>query len=308
MKSLQFRFVELILKYFSHRNIFKLQGRELRDYLEKTKGNRKISPPEFIIRKFKIRNELIQGRPCYIINPREESGSPKPGGGSSAVFFIHGGGYIFEANRIHWQAVSRLVSKLGIPVYFPVYPLLPDNTLEEALVMITESFNLMKMEFSPDTIAALGDSAGANLALALCHQNKSQGLSMPAKLILISPAMAGEDDPDILEAMNRQANCDVMFDMQYFHSLGEIMDIQKKNSLTVPMMGDFSDFPDMHIFSGTCETFYPQVRAFAERLKTQGVRANFCFGEGMMHVWPYMPAARECREALNAILRIIDSE
>jgi acetyl esterase/lipase len=223
------------------------------------------------------------------------------------VLLLHGGGYIFETHKLHWQAAARIAGELGIPVCLPAYPLLPDSTLEESLAMISGSFMRLQKDFPPEAITVLGDSAGANYALSMCHYYKQQGLPMPGKLILLSPAMAGEKDPEILAAMRRQAPYDVMFDMQYFSSYNELKSTTEKDYLTLPMLGDFSSFPDMYIFSGTHESFYPQVLAFSERLKTENIKAEFHFGEGMMHVWPYMPLAKECLETMDTILRIIGS-
>jgi len=278
--------------------VFKLPVEKLIKYLNRTKGSRITAAPRFINKRFNVEVKIIQGRPCYRIEPKESKNN------NSGVFFIHGGGWIFEAHLVHWRAASYLVRTLGIPVYFPVYPLIPDSTLKDALTMLNESFSFMTKEFKEENIVIIGDSAGASLTLSLCHWLKQQKLSMPKKLILVSPAMIYEDDPDVLKAMQAIAARDRLVDFNYLQTFRKIAGIKEKDILSASMLGNFSGFPDMHIFSGTYEFMYPQALAFFELLKTQGIIAKLYTGNKMQHVWPYLPFAVECKKALKEVAEV----
>jgi acetyl esterase/lipase len=82
-------------------------------------------------------------------------------------------------------------------------------------------------------------------------------------------------------------------------------DSEKASYYTLPLYGDFTGFPPCFVFSGTHDIFYPQIPPFVQLLKNAGVTTEFIIGEGMMHVWPYMPVAPECKKALAQIIGVI---
>ncbi|GHT70047.1 hypothetical protein FACS1894110_20760 [Spirochaetia bacterium] len=202
-----------------------------------------------------------------------------------------------------------------VPVWVPDYPLLPGATVEEMTLMIVDIYNAMRNTYPNADIVFLGDSAGADLALTVCHYNKTlentvpaRSFVMPKALILLSPAMVTENDPAIIAAMEEIAPYDKMESMQLLHSMPELfnMDYSKDNFYNAPLYGDFTNFPPVYVFSGTHDIFYPQIPPFVERLKSAGVSTEFIQGQDMMHIWPYMPASPESKKALQYIIRIID--
>jgi acetyl esterase/lipase len=287
-----------------HKKVFQLGVRELGDFLETYRKKRNSEPPAYIGKKHRLEREQTAGRPCYIISPKNKNRDEQ---GRRAVLFIHGGGYIFEAHWVHWRAASRIVSALGIPVWLPAYPLFPDHAVPEAGAMLAEVY--VKMLEQYQDIIVLGDSAGANLSLSLCHHitKQEKNLPMPKKLILLSPAMITEQDEAMLNAMRLASSHDVLLSMTFMSSATTLFNIDKSrdNYYYSPLYGDFSRFPETRIFSGTFETCFPQIEHFAQRLKAEGRPVEFYPGKEMMHIWPYMPLARECQEALNMIIEII---
>jgi acetyl esterase/lipase len=301
--SFLYKIVETAVRLEGHRKLFSLGPDGLAAFLKRAEHTRKIRPPARIGKKFRLSEENFPGnRPCYVISPRDGSPSDR------AVLFLHGGGFVMEAHWLHWRAVSKLVERLGITLWFPAYPLIPPvRDVRE----ITESgiavYKKMLETYSPEQITFLGDSAGAALSLQICHHCKTLKLPMPAKLILISPAMIVEQDKDILEAMRRIEPHDVMLALEFMFSMISLfdLDLSRDNYHNAPLYGDFTGFPAMYVFSGTSEIFYPQMQPFVERVRAAGVPVEFYPGEGMMHIWPYMPLARESREALERIMGII---
>jgi acetyl esterase/lipase len=229
------------------------------------------------------------------------------------VLFLHGGGFILEAHSVHWRAVSKIVERLGVTVWFPVYPLIPPvRDLKEPTEWVIKVYTKMLETYSAGDISFLGDSAGAALSLMICHHLKTLKLNngekvLPSKLILLSPAMLTERGSVLLEEMRRIESRDVMLSTQFMASMISLfnLDLKLDNYFNAPLYGDFSGFPALYIFSGTEEIFYPQMQPFLERLKAAGVPVEFYPGEGMMHVWPYIPLARECVTALEQIMGIL---
>ena len=297
--SLGYRIVERIARLLGHKRIYSLGAVEMAAYLEKAAPRRRITPPAFIKARFALRTETIHGRPCYIIAPKA---GPRPG---RALFFLHGGGFITEAHAIHWRTISILIRRLGCEVWFPVYPLLPGAQIPEAARMIYACYQKLLETRKAGEIVLLGDSAGAALGIILCHLNRDEAapLPMPSKLILVCPAMLAEHDPAVLEAMRRieERGCDVLLSLTTLDSLGSLCGLDPSGYFAAPFYGNLKGFPEMHIFTGTREVCYPEVPPFVERLRRAGVKAELYTGEEMMHVWPYMPMAKESAAALERI-------
>jgi acetyl esterase/lipase len=318
MRSCTYRLVETVTRIIGHRKSFQLPVPELRAYIETLRDRQRIAPPEYIRRKLTVREELICGRPCYIIAPKKGVRAKK------AILFLHGGGFIYEAHPVHWRAASKLVTRLGMTVWFPAYPLLPHTSGEifpnpefsssgQDFKIMTEMiagvYDKMLEEYPAGDITVLGDSAGAMLGLIYCHHNKTLASPrpMPAKLVLLSPGMITEQDRTVLDEMYTIEGHDVMLAMPYMFALTSLLnlDMSPDNYFNAPLYGDFTGFPGIHVFSGTFEIFYPQIARFVERVKAAGVPVEFHTGKEMMHIWPYMPASRDCRAGLNKIFDII---
>ncbi|MDR0878193.1 MAG: alpha/beta hydrolase [Treponema sp.] len=330
MRSVTYRIVEKVAKIIGHKKTFQLPVPELRAYIETIRNGQKFAPPGYVYKKHSVIEECICGRPCYVIAPKngEKKGGAESNGTKSgnekAVLFLHGGGFIYEAHPVHWLAASKLVTRLGVTVWFPAYPLIPNTSGEKfpnpefssgggdfkcMNEMIAKVYGRMLETYSAAGITFLGDSAGAMLSLIYCHHNKALKMPqpMPAKLVLLSPGIITEQDKTILDEMYKIEPRDVMLSMPFTVALISLLnlDLSRDNYFNAPLYGDFTGFPPLYVFSGTFEIFYPQLTRFVERIKAAGLPIEFYSGNEMMHVWPYMPASREARAALNQIFAII---
>jgi acetyl esterase/lipase len=311
MLSISYRFLTAAAACLSHKKIFSLGEQELKAYLVKNKDKRKTAPPGFVRRKNQVREWAVRGRPCYIITTKRDEPAARRGSGrqgpSKAILFIHGGGWIMEAHLIHWIVVSKLTARLGAAVWVPAYPLVPGATLQEMTEMIFRVYTKMLEEHPGAELSVLGDSAGGTLGLILCHHIKARGFSpMPRRLILVSPGTFISNN-DIRDAMDRLAPRDPLVSTKIIDTLIPLLgiDVNRGGYFDLPLQGDFSGFPEIFLFLGTREIFLPMIPFFPDRVKACGVPITVYLGEGMIHIWPYMPVSRECRNALKLIFDII---
>jgi acetyl esterase/lipase len=302
-RSLTYRIAEAAVAGLGPRKIFSLGPRELRAFLERSKEKQHGGPPAYIGKRYNLARETVEGWPVYRILPKGNAAAE-----GRAVLFIHGGGYILGAHRIHWRAASRLAAECGAAVWFADYPLLPDHTIAEAVSFLDSVYAKMLEQYPAGGITVLGDSAGASLALSLCHHagRRENPPPMPGKLILVSPVGMLEPDEAIDSAMRRAAPKDVMVSMELSRAAVEFgLTADRENYVICPLYGDFSRFPPMHIFSGTFECGFPQIEAFVARLKAAGIQVEFHAGKEMMHIWPYIPFVPECEKTLQLIFGIV---
>jgi acetyl esterase len=102
-----------------------------------------------------------------------------------ALLYMHGGGYAFGDNQTHDHVIRALATKLSMTVFSVDYRRTPEAAypaaLEDSLAALDAVRSpewVQKFGHDPAKIFALGDSAGAHLAmtvmLSLCQQKKPQ--------------------------------------------------------------------------------------------------------------------------------------
>lgn len=106
-----------------------------------------------------------------------------PGAGGDAVLYLHGGGWIAPASGKHLGWAKRIAALSGQTVVAVHYRLAPEDRYPSALHDADGVFRGMEELFT-GSITAGGDSAGANLAAALCFYRRQRGQRGPAKLML----------------------------------------------------------------------------------------------------------------------------
>jgi acetyl esterase/lipase len=315
-----YRLLEFAVRAMGFKRLFDLDERKLKTFIEKNINKQKTVPPGFIRRKYRVREWTTDRRPCYIAGPLKDTPARRlpPGGNApksaspKTVLFLHGGGMIMETHLIHWRVISKLIQELGVTVWVPAYPLAP-HSFREITEMLFRVYEKMLEENPGAEIIMLGDSAGGSLALTLCHHNKALGmpLPMPHKLILVSPCtFVRKDNRAIWDEIDRILPGDPFLSPRLMDSLSSWMSVDPDRGtyLDLPMEAGFSGFPGTYVFFGTNEIFYAGAPFFIEKLRSAGVPVKPYIGEGMMHIWPYMPVSRESRNALKTIFDIIEGE
>ncbi|EIV91528.1 alpha/beta hydrolase [Frankia sp. QA3] len=119
-----------------------------------------------------------------------------------AVLYLHGGGMILGSVSINDGAVSRLVSRSGVPFLAVDYRLAPEHPfptpVEDAyagLQWLHE--HAAELDVDPARIAVMGDSAGGGLAAAVSILARDRGGPAIARQLLIFPMLDDRTtDPD----------------------------------------------------------------------------------------------------------------
>ncbi len=120
-----------------------------------------------------------------------------PGGDASRVLiYFHGGGYCSGSIVSHRRLVTEAGRAGGLRTLAPAYRLAPEHPFPAARDdALTVWRRLRRDGYAAKHIAVGGDSAGANLTLALVGELKRAGEDLPGCLWLLSPwvdlAMSG---------------------------------------------------------------------------------------------------------------------
>lgn len=108
------------------------------------------------------------------------------------LFFIHGGGWVTESVETYNRVCANMAKYTGHAVVSVDYRLAPEyhfpigllDCYTVAKAIYTKRFIL---NVDPDKITVIGDSAGGNLAAAVCLMARDKGEFFPKKQILIYP-------------------------------------------------------------------------------------------------------------------------
>ncbi|WP_018023402.1 alpha/beta hydrolase [Corynebacterium ulceribovis] len=117
----------------------------------------------------------------------------EPSAPSSALVYLHGGGWVLGSLDSHDNTCRFLCRHAGITVVSVDYRLAPEHAFPAGL---TDALNVTKhlmagniADIDPARVAVGGDSAGGNLAAATCLQLRAEGAAQPALQVLFVPAL-----------------------------------------------------------------------------------------------------------------------
>jgi monoterpene epsilon-lactone hydrolase len=106
--------------------------------------------------------------------------------GDSAIYYIHGSGYVLCSPRTHRRLTSWLSLLTGLPVFVVDYRLAPGHRFPTAADDVRTGWDWLidRHGLFPERTVVAGDSAGGHLAVDLLLQSD---ITPPAGVVLMSP-------------------------------------------------------------------------------------------------------------------------
>ncbi len=126
-----------------------------------------------------VTQETLGGRPCDRIVA--EGASPE-----RAVLYLHGGAYVLGSPRTHRGLAAQIGVAGRAPVHVLDYRLGPEHPHPAGLEDALAAYRELAAALDPGSIAIVGDSAGAGLAIALAARLRDSGEDLPAGLALLN--------------------------------------------------------------------------------------------------------------------------
>lgn len=248
-------------------------------------------PPRFYRRLLQVIDQKVRGFPMYVLT-RKASHTNK------IVLYLHGGGYNTGPLIAQWARMHELVEASGCRVAVLDYPKAPEYTCEHTMEVTQAAFERLAVAFGVENMTIIGDSAGGGLALALAMDRKKRGLSLPSRLILISPWLdVSMTNPRIADYEEK----DLSLDPRGLRVQGDFYrdHLAADHPWVSPIYGDAAGLPPIDLFIGTHEIFFPDCQDFYE--KNQQADIQFLSYEGMQHDWVMLPIP-EGEQAMQEII------
>ena len=222
-----------------------------------------------------------------IVTPVEEGAvrgawyAPKKTAPSTTALYLHGGCFCFSP-RGYASFVALLTLALDAKLFAPDYRLTPEHGYPAQLHDALAAYRwLLARGVKPGELIVGGDSAGANLTLALLLLARDQQLPQPAMAVALSPPTDMQNSYPSLTA-NQE------FDWLEARMLRRWTDwyceaARRSDPLVTIMRADLRGLCPIYIQAGTAEIFYDSVCAFVAAAQSQQADVTFDKWEGMNH-------------------------
>jgi acetyl esterase len=221
------------------------------------------------------------------------------------LVYFHGGGWVIGDLDTHDDPCRFLAVHSGAALLAVDYRLAPEHPFPAAAEDAETAYrwataNAGRLGADPARIAVGGDSAGANLAAAVCLMARGASAPAPAMQLLIYPVTdtAGE-------APSRRTFGEGFLlthkDMDWFEERYLPGDSDRSDPrVSVLRAADLSGLPPAYIATAGFDPLRDEGEAFAARLREAGVRVALRRHPGLVHTFANLTAI--CPSARAAML------
>jgi acetyl esterase len=211
---------------------------------------------------------------------------PEHAAGRGAIYYIHGGGWFACNIDTHDRMLRFLAAESGLSVFSIDFRLAPEHPFPAALEDSQAGWlwlraNAAALEIDAGRIAVSGDSAGANLALALSLAARDAGAPMPAAGALLYGCFAPGIHTASREIYGTGAYglTGARLDWYWANYLGAAASAPPV--LATPFHADFTGLGPQYIGVAECDTLADENRMIAAKMQAAGVKVT-------LDVWPHV--------------------
>ncbi|MEQ8267156.1 MAG: alpha/beta hydrolase [Parvibaculum sp.] len=239
--------------------------------------------------------------------------TPVAGGGTGpALVYFHGGGWVIGDLDTHDALCRTLANEAGCKVIAVHYRLAPEHpfpaSFDDAFAAVKwVEANSSEIGIDPNRIAVAGDSAGGNLAAAVCLRAKSEKDPEIAFQLLIYPVTDAprgtQSYKDFAEGYFLEAEGMDWFWNHYVLSAGA----DPANPFAAPLRApSLAGLPPAYVVTAGFDVLRDEGKAYAEALKEAGVEAEYVNYEGMIHGFFNLQGALDVsRDAVKAAAKAL---
>lgn len=232
----------------------------------------------------------------------------RPDHNEKIILYLHGGAFVIGSTNTHRGIMAKIASLSFAKVLGINYRLAPEHPFPAGLNDALMAYQwLIQQGVSAKNIILIGDSSGANLALALSSMLEEQQLPQPAAIACLSPwldlTLSGE-------SIQSNAGKDPMLTRE----VGELAikayvpNQDLTSPLISPLLGDLTHLPPLYIQASSTELLFSDATRLAYKAQQSGVEVTLKIYEDMIHSWQLAhQILPEAKHALNDLSKFIHS-
>lgn len=229
---------------------------------------------------------------------------PKGESSENVIIYCHGGASVYGPTDLHWNSIAQIVRQTNIKVFLVDYPKAPEHQIIEINENIDAVYDDILTKYLSKNTILLGDSMGATLLILLVQRLIKNSKPLPKSIILLSPVLdASMKNPEI-ENIDK---LDIMLSRKGVLSAKTMCagNISLQSEEISPIYGNFKNFVTTYLFTATYDIMYPDTEIFIQKLRAENIPIHVYEGEGMPHIWAFLPIMSEAKKALNQIINIL---
>jgi acetyl esterase len=214
---------------------------------------------------------------------------PGPAEARHLIVSYHGGGFVLGSLDTNERLARDLCRQTDSIVLSVGYRLAPEHTFPaahddafESFVWVRQAQKAGRLPGVPVWVA--GDSAGANLAAAVCLMARSRGLALPAGQLLFYPVTDVSKMDTESYRLFAAGYLLTKADMEWFRSQYLATDEQRFDPRVSPLVEpDLAGLPPALVLTAGKDVLRDEGEAFAGRLKDAGVAVELHRFSGLVH-------------------------
>jgi acetyl esterase len=226
------------------------------------------------------------GAPDLMVRIYRPAGAPADAA-LPVVVFYHGGGWVIGDVNGHDQTVRQTANAVGAVFVSVEYRLAPETPfpgpVEDAYAAYTWArANAASFGGDPSRVAVAGDSAGGNLAAAVCLVAKDRGAEQPTFQLLVYPVTDNTREyPSHVE--NATGYFLTTGYMRWFRAQYLPTEADAAHPYASPVLGDLAGLAPAHVVAAGLDPLRDEGVAYAEALAAAGVPVTHGVYPGMFH-------------------------
>ncbi len=254
-------------------------------------------PPRSLRGNFDVREKKQNGRKVWTIAPKE-------GKSHVIIVYLHGGAYMANITKQHWNLIEKLIHKKNSTMVVPDYPLAPEASCKETYEFIGRLYAKLIAEHPKKSIILMGDSAGGGLALGFAQQLRNENKKQPHQLILFSPWLdVTMSDPD-LPLLDKE---DKILSIRGLRDAGQKYagDLDLKDHRVSPIYGSLNGLCRISIFTGTKDILNADAKRCKKLMRDLQADLDYFEYPDMFHDWVIFTGLKESVHGINRANRLI---
>ena len=224
-----------------------------------------------------------------------------------AVLYIHGGGWIAGGMRNMDYVCANVAADVGVRVVSVEYRLAPEFPFPAGLEDCYAALSWLSQHHSESgsstsDVAVMGDSAGGNLAAAVCLLSKQRGGPRIAHQTLIYPCLDANLKSESMQHHRGGLRRDQIADMLAHYLQGNV---SPDNPLVSPLKAlDLTGLPPAFILTADADPLRDEGKLYAEKLLAAGVSTRYLNVLGTPHGFISLP--KLCKQTAGAMTEIVN--
>jgi acetyl esterase len=229
----------------------------------------------------------------------------------AALVYFHGGGWVLGSLESADASCRAIANRSRCVVISIDYRLAPETKFPGAVedayaAVVWVADNAAELRIDPERIAVGGASAGGNLAAAAALVARERGGPKIAFQLLTVPvaelSSRAESHREFAEGYGLSAADMTWFGLHYVRTPADADD-----PCASVVRADLHDLPPAFVITAECDPLRDDGEAYAEKLKSLGIRATYKRYPGMFHGFmsfpTVLPEAAEAFEDAGKALR-----